>query len=327
MIDRRTLLSSTLAATLAPLFATPAQAQSGQTWRLAILSPSSFAADEINAVVVPELAKHGFTAGQNLIVTTHVGPIHELPRLAREALATQPNVMIISTNPAVNAVLAQSKTVPIVMAFAGEDPVKAGIAKTLSRPGGQVTGLTNQATELDGKNLSLLNEAVPSARRIAILAIPPPRHIDSIAEINRVAALLKLETQAFFAHEPADYPAAFSAMRTAGCDGLVLASSPEFARDGKLIAQLALEARLPGIGEFAIQAHNGHLIGYGTDTIVFRRRAADFVARILRGTSPGELPIEQPSIYRMAINLRTAKALGLTLPPLLLARADEVIES
>jgi putative tryptophan/tyrosine transport system substrate-binding protein len=324
MIDRRQFLRSV---PTAALLAAQAKAQTpDKLHRLAVLSPSQYSAGEISAHVLPELAKLGFVEGGNLAVTMHVGPPEDLPRLAREALATRPDAVIASTNAAVQAILALSSTVPIVMAFVGEDPVAAGLAKSLARPGGNVTGLTNQVTQLDGKRLSLLHEAVPSARRFAILAVEPPRHVASIAEMRRVAQSLGLETHVFHAHDPAGYPAAFAAMRAAQVEAMANAGAPEYVRDAAILAQHALDAGLPSIGELARTARDGYLLGYGPDSVAFRRRAADFVARILRGIPPGELGIEQPTTFEFAVNLKTARRLGIEISPTILLRADEVIE-
>ena len=297
-----------------------------KVYRLAVISPSASSAADIRAIVFPELARLGFVEGRNLVITVHVGVAADLPELARTAIAARPDVVIASTNAGVRAVLEQSKSVPIVMAFAGEDPVATGLAKSLAKPGGSVTGLTNQATELDGTHVALLHEAVPSARRIAILAAPPPRHVDSIGEMKRVARALGLDIQEFYGYEEAEYAAAFAGMRQFRAEAVAIASAPEYVRDGAILARLAIEAGLPTIGEAASMARDGCLLGYGPDRVVFRRRAADFAARILRGTPPGDIPIEQPTVFEFAVNLKTAKALGLTMPPSILVRADEVIE-
>ncbi len=306
---------------------TTAEAQvQGRKYRLAVISPSMSSAEEIRKAVFPELARRGFAEGGNLTVTMHVGAFAELPALGAAAVATKPDVVIAVSNAGVNAILAASKTVPVVMAFAGEDPVAAGIARSLSHPGGSVTGLTNQTTELDGKRLSLLIEAAPGARKIAILAIPPPRHMASVAEMQKVALRFGVQTEVFLASNPAEYAAAFAAMRAAGAEALAIAGAPEFVGDAAVIARLAIAGGLPSIGEASSMARDGILIGYGPDRIVFRRRAAEFVVRILRGAQPGDLPIERPTTFEFAVNRNTAAALGLAVPPLILAQADEVIE-
>ena len=294
--------------------------------RIAVLSPSVASADEIRSIVMPELGRLGFSVGNNLAVTYHVGSLAELPALASTALKLQPDVFIASTGSAVQAVLDQSKTVPIVMAFVGEDPVAIGFANSLSRPGGSVTGLTNQSAALGGKHIALIHDAAPTARRIGVLAIRPPRHVETLREMHRVGAERSLDIRPYFASEPSMYREALSAMRVAGVQAIACAPAPEFARDGAIIAELGLELRVPVIGETVSMARDGCLIAFGPDRVAFRRRAADYVARLFRGTPAAELPIEQPSVFEMAINLKTAKTIGLEIPQPLLARADEVIE-
>lgn len=322
MMDRRNALL-TFSVVMAPV---PARGQLTPLRKVAVISPSLESAEEIRRYVLPDLARLGFSEGRNLAVSTHVGPLEDLPRLGREALGTNPDVVIASTNAAVRAILDLSKTTPIVMAFAGEDPVAAGLAKSLAHPGGSVTGLTNLATQLDGKRIAQLHEVVPKARRIGVIAIPPPRHADSLAEMRRIGTLLGFELDHIYAHAPADYPAAFAAMRATGVEAVAVAAAPEYIRDAKHIAALALQSRLPTIGSAVSMARDGFLIGYGPNRIAFRRRAAVFVASILNGTPPGELAIEQPTLFEYAINLKTAKAIGLAVPLLVIAQADEVIE-
>jgi putative tryptophan/tyrosine transport system substrate-binding protein len=182
------------------------------------------------------------------------------------------------------------------------------------------------AAQMDGKRAALLHEFVPAARRIAILTGRPPRHAEGAKEAQRVARELGLETHVFYADEPADYVAAFAGMRTARSEALVIISAPDFFRDAALLSRLALETGLPTVCEWASMAHDGCLIGYGPNYAALWRRPADYVARILRGAKPGELPIEQPTLFEYAINLKTAKALGLTIPHNQLVLADEVIE-
>jgi putative ABC transport system substrate-binding protein len=172
----------------------------------------------------------------------------------------------------------------------------------------------------------LLHDFVPAARRIAILTGRPPRHAEGAEEAQRVARKLGLETDVFYADEPADYIAAFDGMRKVHSEALVIISAPDFFRDAALLARLALQAGLPTVCEWASMARDGCLLGYGPNFAALWRRPADYVARILRGEKPGELPIEQPTLFEFAVNLKTAKALDLTIPEASIQRADEVIE-
>jgi ABC-type uncharacterized transport system substrate-binding protein len=291
--------------------------------RAAVISPSEISIESFRSIVIPELTRLGFVEGRNLAITTHVGLPARMPELAREALAERPEVVVATS---LRAVKAASSTVPIVMSFIGEDPVAMGLAQSLAWPGGTVTGIVMLATELDSKRLVSLHEAVPSARRIAILAGRPPRNVDTVKEMQRTALALGLETYVFHADEPTDYVAAFAGMRTARIEALAIASAPDFHRDAAILSLKALDAHLPTVCEWASMARHGCLIGYGPNLVALYRRVADYVARILSGTPPGELPIEQPSVFEFAVNLKTAKALGLTVPSALLAQVNEVIE-
>ena len=293
---------------------------------MAVISPAEVSVELFRIFQLPELARLGFVVGRNLTLTTHFGLPAIMPELARQAIATKPDVVVAVSTVAILAVKEASSTVPIVMSFIGEDPTAKGLAVSLARPGGSATGVAMMAAELDGKRTSLLHEFVPVARRIAILTGRPPRHAEGAEEAQRVARELGLETDVFYADEPADYVAAFAGMRVARSEALVIISAPDFFRDAALLSRLALEAGLPTVCEWASMARDGCLIGYGPNFAELWRRPADYVARILRGAKPGELPIEQPALFDFAVNLKTAKALGITIAPAVLVRADEVFE-
>jgi putative ABC transport system substrate-binding protein len=322
-----TASSVLLAVSCGALLPSSASAQApGRVYRIAVISPSELPVEMIRNLQLPELARLGFVVGRNLTLTTHVGPPARMPELAREAIATRADVVVAVSTVAILAVKEVSSTVPIVMSFIGEDPILKGVADSLARPGGSVTGVAMLAAEMDGKRASLLHEFVPAARRIAILTGRPPRHVEGAEEAQRVARLLGLESDVFYADDPADYVAAFAGMHTARSDALVIISAPDFFRDAALLSRLAVEAGLPTVCEWASMARDGCLIGYGPNSAALFRRPADYIARILRGEKPGELPIEQPTLFEFAVNLKTAKALGLTIPETLLATADEVIQ-
>ena len=323
-MDRRQFL---LAVPGGALLVTSASAQEpGRLYRIAYITPSEAMVEFFRKFQLPELARFGFVEGHNLTTTTHAGPPARMPELAREAIATKPDVVVAVSTVAILAVKEASSTVPIVMSFIGEDPIEKGVANSFARPGGSITGVAMLAAEMDGKRAALLHDFVPAARRIAILTGRPPRHAEGAEEARRVARKLGLETDVFYADEPADYVAAFAGMRTARSEALVIISAPDFFRDAALLSRLALEDRLPTVCEWASMAHDGCLIGYGPDFAALWRRPAEYVGRILRGEKPGDLPIEQPTLFEFAVNLKTAKALGLTIPEASLLRADQVIE-
>jgi putative ABC transport system substrate-binding protein len=300
-------------------------AEPDRIYRLGVLSVSPGTLQRLRAVMFPELARLGFTEGRNLVVEARFGPMEELPALARQLAAAHPDAIIAAGN-AIDAAQQATRTTAIIGAFIGADPVAAGFATTLSRPGGNVTGVAMLAPELDGKRLQLLHEAVPGGSRIAALAASPDQHAPNLAAMRQVASDEGLALLPFYAAQPEDYPATFEAMRGAGASALQILSAPQFLTNAATLAELALEARLPTMCEWRSMAAQGCLLGYGPDYIELQRRVADYVARILRGAAPGDLPIEQPTHYELAVNMKTAAALGLAIPQSILGRADEVIE-
>jgi putative ABC transport system substrate-binding protein len=182
------------------------------------------------------------------------------------------------------------------------------------------------APELDSKRLHILHETLPDSRRIAALAINEQRDAPNITAVKEAADHAGVELIALYAAKSDDYAPAFAAMRNARADGLQIISAPEFVAAASGLAALAIESRMPTICEWAEMAQSGCLLGYGPDFIELEHRVANFVALIFRGTAPGELPIEGPTHFKFAVNLKTAKAIGLTIPPSVSALADEVIE-
>jgi putative ABC transport system substrate-binding protein len=310
------------------VLALPATALRAQTpdkvHRVAFIAIATISIEGFRSVTLPELARLGFVEGRNLVVTTHHGPVDRIQELAREAIATRPDVVVVAGALTAEAAKAASSTVPIVFLI-GDDPITTGLAKSLARPGSNVTGFTVMA-ELEVKRLLLLHEAVPSARRVGLLAHRPPRHDESIKGLQHVAERLGIETHVFRVDGPTDYAKVFADMRAARIEVLAILVAAEFFRDAAILSRRAMEAGLPTVCEWATMARDGCLIGYGPNLTALRLRIADYVARILRGTPAGELPIEQPAKFEFAINLKTAKALGVVVPPGLLARADELIE-
>src|SRR5215831_7768860 len=270
VMDRRQFL---LAVPAGALLSASASAQApGRLYRIAVISPSELAVADFAKFQLPELARFGFVEGRNLTLTTHVGLPARMPELAREAIATRPDVVVAASTVAILAVKEASSTMPIVMSFIGKDPIAKGLADSLARPGGSVTGVAMLAAEMDGKRASLLHDFVPAARRIAILTGRPPRHAEGAEEAQRVARKLGLETDVFYADEPADYVAAFAGMRKVHSEALVIISAPDFFRDAALVSRLALEAGLATVCEWASMAHDGCLLGYGPNFAALWRR-------------------------------------------------------
>ena len=296
-----------------------------KVWRLGVLSLVSNPATR--SAALSQLAERGFVEGRNLVVDVRVGTAEQMPALARELVAGGPDVIMAVSDWAVYPARKATKSIPIVASPMGADPVAVGVADSWARPGGNVTGVTLIAPELEVKRLGLLREVVPSARRIAILSMHREVTEPGEGPIRETAARLGIQLVELYIDRPDEFDQAFAAMRSAGAEALVIVPVPEFAADhAETLARLAVEAGLPTVCGGRRPAEQGCLIGYGPDFAELRRRAVDYVARIFRGASPAELPIEGPTHYEFAVNLKTAKELGLTIPPSILARAAEVIE-
>ena len=325
------LAAISFAVSLALGVAAPALAQnSSKVWRLGVLtlptSTSSPVFQTFGSVVFPELAKQGYVEGGNLVVEMRVGAPDKLPELARELVATRPDAVIAVSSWAVSALQQASHTTPIIGSFIGVDPIAARFATSFARPGSNITGVVMLAPELDAKRVDVLHQTVPWVRRIAALARSKQLEASNLVEMERAATQAGLELLTFYAVTPEDFPSAFAKMREAGIEALAIASVPEFAGNAATLAAQATASRLPTVCEWDWMAQEGCLLGYGPDLAELRRRTADYVVQIFRGASPGELPMEQPTHFKSTVNLKTANALGMTIPPLILARADEVIE-
>jgi ABC-type uncharacterized transport system substrate-binding protein len=213
-----------------------------------------------------------------------------------------------------------------VMSMSDYDPVEAGFAASFARPGGNITGIAMLATVLDAKRLHLLHEAVPGARRVAVLLVSEARHQSTLAAMRVAASADGIELIPVYAETPAAYPRAFAAMRTAGAQGLAIVAAPEFNRDAEILAALATDAGLPTMCEWGHMAVRGCMLGYGPVGPELWSRAGNYVLRILKGAAPAELPIEGPAHFEFVVNTKTAKQLAIVVPTSVLLRADQVIE-
>ena len=312
------------AASLVILNVIPSLAQTpGRVYRLGHLGNAAVSETYSRQQILPELTKLGFIEGRNLVFVGRIGEPDALRGLMHEILSAQPDAVIAIGPTAVVAAGAATSTVPIVALM--PDPIELGLAKSFARPGGNVTGVALLARELEIKRLSILHEAVPDRRRIAVL-VPSAGKMFSETEMRTAATSLGVELLTFNAAAPADYPAAFTAMREAGAQALLISATPLFQRDAQQLAALALEAKLPTVCEWADMAQSGCLIGYGPNRPEMRRRMAHQIAAILRGDAPGNIPIEQSMTFEFAINLKTAKSIGVELPTAVLTIANQVIE-
>jgi putative tryptophan/tyrosine transport system substrate-binding protein len=301
-----------------------AQAQS-KVHRVGHLALAETSVEATVQVTLPALRELGFESGRNLVFEPRTGAAPRLGSLATELVALRPDVVITIGTEALKAMREATENIPIVSY--GADPVTLGYAQSFSRPAGNVTGVMIHGAELDGKRLELLQRIIPSARAIASLRFArAPSRPESDRVMAEVAAASGVRLVNIDVAGRDDYPAAFAAMKAAGAQGLVITSSSALFADTALLAEMAIDARLPTVCEWTVMARAGCLAAYGPNQLQVRARLATFVARILAGASPADLPIEQPTTFEVAINQRTAKALELAVPVEALARADEVIE-
>ena len=326
-MDRRAFLAGAAALLAAPLAAEGQPA--GKVYRLGIISPAASPAPSDRAVaslLVPAfLREMGYVEGQNLVVDRRYADnqIDRLPGLARDLVEHRMDVIFAVGNDAPRAIREVSKSVPIVMI--GRDPVKLGYVASLARPGGNVTGVVISETGLADKRLELLREAIPKATRIGLLASADTGIKDQVEEAERAASSLGLTLRVVDVSNRA-YEHAFAKLAAERAHALLVPSSPILNVDRKQIIALAAKHRLPAIYQWREHASEGGLMAYGSSISSLSRQVASYIDRILKGANPAELPLQQPTAYELTINLKTAKALGLTIPPSLLARADQVIE-
>jgi putative tryptophan/tyrosine transport system substrate-binding protein len=309
---------------LAVLAAPPRAGAQNKVHRLGVLSVSVASIEATATRASALLAKEGFAEGRNLVMIGRHGTVEELPGLLREILAAKPDVILAIGGDAISLASRATTTVPIV-AY-GPDLISLGVAESIARPGGNVTGVVILPAELDGKRFALLQEALPRARRLAALAHPAsPNRLASEREM-RAAAGTAFDVRFFYAAGPKDYATAFGAMRAAEVQGVAILAHPEYFRDRALLARHALAARLPTICQWAEMAAEGCMLSYGPPLEEMRARLTYLIVRIFNGAKPSELPIEQPTKVEFVVNLKTARALGVTLPETMLLRADQVIE-
>jgi putative ABC transport system substrate-binding protein len=334
---RRTFIAGLLVAAAAGR----AQAQrTAKVYRIARIYPALPAAEAIKLkntkgslqwVFFEELRRLGFVEGQNLVFERYSaeGRTDQFSELARDVARSNPDLIIASQDALVLALKAATTTIPIV-AMTG-DPVANGIVSSLARPGGNITGVSGDAgPEISGKHVQLLREAVPGVSSVGYLA---PRRIweqnaegAAMREAARRVLISLIGPPLDYPLDAAEYRRVIAAMAQAGAQALIVAASPQAYQNLRLIVELAEKGRLPAIFPYRESVELGGLMAYGGDGVEMVRHLANQTAQILRGTSPGDLPYYQLTKFELVINMKTAKALGITFPPSILARADEVIE-
>ena len=277
---------------------------------------------------VQALQELGWVEGRNISTEIRYAAtqMDRLSALVAELLQANVDVIITSGTVLIEAVHKATTTIPVVMAAVG-DPVGTGLVASLAHPGGNLTGLSNQATELSAKRLELASEIVPNLTRVAALWNPDNASLAlKLREIEAAARIKGVHVEVLAVRRPADFDEAFQLATRARVNALILAEDSLLVSQRSRIIDFAMGNRLPVISEFRLFADAGGLLSYGPDQIDMWRRAATFVDKILKGAKPADLPIEQPAKLELVINLKTAKALGLTIPQSLLLRADEVIQ-
>jgi putative tryptophan/tyrosine transport system substrate-binding protein len=274
------------------------------------------------------LRELGYVEGQNIAFEPRWGNGHVsgLPSLAAELLRTRVDILVTAGSEAALAAKRATGSIPIVMTT-GVDPVGLGLVASLARPGGNVTGVTSIQSELAGKRVEILKECIPRAGRIAILW-DSGNHGSALVEhdAKSAATSMGIAVQSIAVRSPSEFDAAFAAMKRARAEAVILVASPPFIGDRRRIADLALTHRLPMMVGAKEYAEAGGLLSYATDYPDLFRQAATYVDKIFKGAKPADLPVEQPTKFELVINLKTAKALGLTIPPSVLGRADQIIE-
>jgi putative ABC transport system substrate-binding protein len=275
-----------------------------------------------------ELRELGYVEGKTVLLELRFADsaLERLPQLARELVALKPDVIVATNDVSIAAARRETQTIPIVMANSS-DPAGAGFVASLAHPGGNVTGLSSQSPELSGKKLELLREVVPGLARVALLWNPDSRgNLLEYKETEVVVRSLHVELQSVELYRAEDLERALSAVTNGHAQALIVPpGNPVVTARRDQVVSFALRARLPSIYGAREDVDEGGLISYGPSRTDLYRRAAIFVDKILKGARPADLAVEQPTKFELVINLRTAKALGLTIPPSLLRRADDVI--
>ena len=328
MMDRRTFIGTFVGGLLASPLACFAQ-RPLKVWRVGFLAAASeqdFTDGRLDAFLIG-MRELGYVEGKNLVVEARYGDgnYDRLPNLAAELVRLKVDVIVAVPSPAIRAAQHATTTIPIVFPGTG-DPVGSGFVASLAQPGGNITGLSNTNLDISAKTLELLMTMAPRMSRIAILANPGSSTAPAMVKsIDAAARKLRVQTVSINASSPDEIESAFAIMRRQRAEAVVIAGDAFLGMQAGQIAQLAIKDRVPSITQSPRYARVGGLMSYGHSTTEAYRRAAVYVDRIFKGANPGDLAVEQPTKFELVINLKTAKALGLTVPESLILRANEVI--
>ena len=326
MIRRRFFLI-TIATTLAGLVDRARAQSSNRPFTVGLLSFAAPSDDPAYEALRQRLRELGYIEGRSIRIEfrSAQGDSARFPAIAKEMVELNADAIVVGNPVAAKAMMNATSTIPIVIATS--DPVSAGLVTNLARPGGNVTGLSTMTSELYGKRLELLKETIPGLKRVGLVWHPFSPTMEKFTErVKAIAPTLSLKVIPIKVEDAAEFESAFTGASRARIQAVYLAESPLFYARRAVLARLALKARLPSLYGTSAYVNDGGFMSYGADFTDQARRIAEYVDKILKGAKPGDLPIEQSTKVQLAINLKTAKALGLTIPQSVLARADQVVQ-
>ena len=323
-MDRRTFLGA-LCLVVAPPAAGAQQA--GKVPRIGVMAAGAASSPDLTDALRRGLSELGWVEGRNILIEWRYaeGRPERYPALIAELVRLKVDLIVAGGGtPGARAARDATSTIPIVMPVVG-DPVASGLVSSLARPGGNVTGLSMQNTEISAKRAELLREILPKVERVAVLSDPAARTPD-LGATQAAARSLGLRLQVLSVGRPEEFLGAFEAARNAGAEALIVLASPVFNTYRRRLVDLAAQNRLIAVYEHQEFPYSGGLMSYGPNLEDMNRRAAKYIDKILKGAKPADLPVEQPTVFELVINMKTAKMLGLAIPPAVLARADQLIE-
>jgi putative ABC transport system substrate-binding protein len=301
--------------------------QQGKIWRIGYLAPR--AGESRDEAFLKALRELGYVEGQNIVIEWRFakGKADLLPELAAELVRLKVDCIVANGTNSSRAAKQATNTIPIVMGNSGDDPVRQGLVASLARPGGNVTGFVDIGSELAGKRLEILKDTLPKLSRVAILWDPDSRPTAAhIRETEIAARALGVQLQSLEVRDPEGLENAFRVAGKGRAQALIVVTAGLMNSHQAQIINLALKTRLPVMYTGQLFVLAGGLMGYGSDVLAQYRRVATYVDKILKGAKPADLPVQQPTKFELIINLKTAKQIGLTIPPSVLARADQVIK-
>ena len=325
--DRRAFVTTLAAGALLLPRAAPAQPVAGRVARVGYLTPSSVAARGGMVELRRHLRDLGYVEGRDIRFEIRGAneDFERLPDLAADLVRSGVDLIVAVSPPAIRAAENATSVIPIVM-VSGTDPVVGLFVASLARPGGNVTGVTTYLPELAGKRLEVLRECLPGLRRVAVLAnLRNPSSAAEARETEAAARTMALEIQVADARLPEQYPDAFASMTRSGARAVFVTADPVLSSNRERIMQLAASHRLPAMYEWPEIVEAGGLLSYGPTLAEINTRVAAYVDKILKGAKPADLPVERPTRFELAVNLKTAAALGITIPTAVVARAGRVI--